>query len=561
METAGSSKGCELVLSGRIIAPGIAFGYAHFDEVLPSVSSAGIGPTEVDTEIDRLKSAVSIAHRNLEVHIRELHDPSEEDFQQILSSHLLMLDDREFLSSVVNRIKCDLVPAEFAVQEAFSVAAVRLGASRDSYLRARAEDIRDICQVIQRTLMLGEKAFQTSAQDRTAAIWIAPRIHPSVVFRARSSGVAALITSSTAYSSHGAILLRSVGVPSLGSISFPDGIVNEGTPILVDAVHGKVHLRPAAETIKSTMTLAAGLEQLNSSESLSPLDALTADGRAIRLRANIEHPSQTSLCFHYRLNGIGLFRTEFMVLANGRIPDEEEQYRAYRELVDRMGGKPIVIRTFDIGGDKVTADLHQCSGSNPALGVRGLRRHLLRTPHELHTQMRAILRAARDADVAILFPMVTHAGDLATARGILEKVKAELEQERFPFNNNIRMGAMIEVPSAALELGEILELADFVSIGTNDLLQYLTATDRDNPEVEEYQSLTTSGLRPLVNLMMDQARSMGREQDVSVCGEMASDPEGAKFLVELGIESLSISPGAAPAVRNAIGTINPFIDI
>ncbi len=157
--------------------------------------------------------------------------------------------------------------------------------------------------------------------------------------------------------------------------------------------------------------------------------------------------------------------------------------------------------------------------------------------------------------------MVTHAGDLATARGILEKVKAELEQERFPFNNNIRMGAMIEVPSAALELGEILELADFVSIGTNDLLQYLTATDRDNPEVEEYQSLTTSGLRPLVNLMMDQARSMGREQDVSVCGEMASDPEGAKFLVELGIESLSISPGAAPAVRNAIGTINPFIDI
>jgi len=555
MDRASHSDGCEFIVSGRIIAPGIAFGFVHFDEVLPPVSSVGIGADEVDTEIDRLKNAVSIVHRDLETHIREFHDPAEEDFQQILSSHLLMLDDREFFSSVFNGIKENLVPAEVAVQEVFSVASARLGSSRDSYLRARSEDIRDICQAIQRALMLGEMAFQPAARDRTPAVIITPHIHPSVVLRARNSAAAAVVTPSSSLSSHGAILLRALGIPSVGGISFPDGVPHEGTPILVDAVNGTVHLRPAGQTKNIALNLAKRLERIKSKDAPSSLDAYTADGRAVRLRANIEHPSQTSLCLHYRLDGIGLFRTEFMILTSGRVPDEAEQFRAYREVVDRMAGRPIVFRTFDIGGDKVTTDLHRCSGSNPALGVRGIRRHLLRVPGELHTQMRALLRAARDADVALLFPLVTHAGDLAAAKEILEKVKDELEREHLPFNGNIKTGAMIEVPSAALQIRAILEAADFVSVGTNDLLQYLTATDRDNPEVEVYQNYVYSGLRPLLKLMMDQARSVGRGQDVSVCGELASDPEGAKILVELGIESLSISPGAAPAVRDAIGTI------
>ncbi len=291
MDKTGPPTGDRTTVPGRIIAPGIAFGYAHFDETIPVASSAGIHSGDVDSEIDRLNNAVSIVHRHLETHVHEAHAPAEEDVQQIISSHLLILEDKGFVSSITSHIEDDLVSAEQAMEDVFSAAADRLGATRDPYLRARAEDLRDICQTIRKALVLGEKAFQPPDPDRSPLVLIAPQIHPSVVLRARRSGAVAFVTTSNALFSHGAILLRAMGIPALGDVALAGGDIGEGTPILVDAVRGAIHLRPAPETTKAASSLSARLKQLGVDNSLPPLDAQTADGQVIRLRAISDAPA------------------------------------------------------------------------------------------------------------------------------------------------------------------------------------------------------------------------------------------------------------------------------
>ncbi|MFC2171413.1 phosphoenolpyruvate--protein phosphotransferase [Acidobacteriota bacterium] len=539
-------------LRGKIITPGIAFGYAHHEELVPSYSSLTIKPEAVEHEMARLESAVSLVRKHLEDHVREFHSPAEEDFRQIISLHALALDDLQFFSLITRRVKCDLVSAEKAVEEEFSAAAQRLSASGDPYLQARTEDLRDICQLVQKALVYGIKSFQPLDSDLSAPVFISSHLRPSAVLRARRAGAVAFVTSSSAFSSHGAILLRVGGIPSLGGVALSDTDIEEGMPLLVDAIHGEVQGYPSKKARGKAFDLAKRFETLDTQDPLPPQAVSTANGRKIHILANIDHPSQTMLCLQHRLHGIGLFRTEFLALDSGRIPDEEEQYKTYRRVIELLEGRPIVIRTFDIGGDKIMSGLHQCSGPNPALGIRGIRRHLHNHPQEFLTQLRAILRAALDADVAVLFPMVTHTGDILAARFHLKEACAELEREGVLFNRNVKVGAMIEVPSAALGIAKILETVDFVSIGTNDLLQYLTAADRDNPEVITYLDIDTSELCPLLEYIVNEARSVGRERDVSVCGEMASDPDGARFLVRIGVTSLSISPGSSPSIRNAL---------
>jgi phosphotransferase system enzyme I (PtsI) len=269
--------------------------------------------------------------------------------------------------------------------------------------------------------------------------------------------------------------------------------------------------------------------------------------------ANIDHPSQTDLCLRYQLSGVGLFRTEFLVLDRGCVPTEDEQYQIYKSTVVNLAGRPLVIRTFDFGADKEPSGLNECLGRNPALGVRGIRRHILRRPDELREQLKAILRAAIDTDISILLPVVTNLADVHWARAHLEEVRMELERSNTPHSCTVKVGAMIETPSAALQADQILGAVDFVSVGTNDLLQYLTASDRDNPAVLAYQQPNNSGLYRLLELVMTTAQSMGRSKDVYVCGELASEPDGAVCLAQIGIRCLSVTPAAASAVRNAIG--------
>jgi phosphotransferase system enzyme I (PtsI) len=268
--------------------------------------------------------------------------------------------------------------------------------------------------------------------------------------------------------------------------------------------------------------------------------------------ANIEHPNQTYLLWHHKLEGIGLFRTEFMALERGFVPSEDEQFLAYRTLIENTKGIPVVFRTFDIGADKGTAGLHQCVGMNPALGLRGIRRHLLREPGELRDQIKAILRAAMDAKIGVMFPMVTDLNDIKKAKEHMFAAKEELRREKKVFAEHAKIGAMIEVPSAAILTAEILGLVDFVSIGTNDLLQYFTGADRDNPEVLAYHDPGGSAFGWLLDYIITKAREIGRDKDVNICGEIAGNAELVPSLLKMGFRSLSISPVHAEQIRTCI---------
>jgi phosphotransferase system enzyme I (PtsI) len=542
-----------LCLSGSVISPGVGVGFASVVEPLsfPPTTST-IAAEDVEREIDRLHQAKELVREHLEEHVRGVHAPATEDWQHIFAAHVLVLDDRQFFESIEHRIRDHRLPADRAVEDAFTAAAARLAASEDCYMRSRADDLRDICASIRRVLAYGEAALERHTEAGRPTVLVVSDLRPSVALRARHEGTAAVVTDSAVQVSHSAILLRAAGIPTLGGIRVDESEIRDGTPLLVDAATGDLIIHPTEDDVTAARKRLAELGPIHADPTQPPLDAELPNGESVALFANLDHPAQGPLCLAHRLRGVGLFRTEFLVEGLGSLPDEEMQYRTMRELTDALGGRPLVVRTFDFGADKEPVGLHKCLGPNPALGLRGIRRHLQRSPEELRTQIRAILRVSADADVSILVPMVTTADDVRAVRSILREETERLQSRGVRVSGTVRLGAMLEVPSAALEAAELLEVADFLSVGTNDLVQYLTAADRDNPAVLEYQTPAKSGLYRLLEFVMAAARAAGRQRDLSVCGELASDPEGARELVHLGFRSLSVTPQAAATVRDAL---------
>ena len=542
-------------LPGLVISPGAAFGYAIVGRPLAPLGQEAppLALESVESEVDRLEQAVLEVRANLEEHVRQFHTPHDNDVQDILAAHMLMLDDQRFFEEIIERIRGDQLPAEFAVERTFSALAERLVMRGDRYLQARAEEVRDLSQNIRRALAAPDDS-STAASVRLPAVVLSPSLGITEALRARRLNTAAFVTSSTALTSHGAILLRAIGIPALGGVDLVSEPVDMGDPVLVDAMGGALIINPSEERKNAILRRPSSGLRSEADRSQPPLTIRLDDGSKARLLGNIDHPSQAGLCLDQRLSGIGLFRTEFMVLDAGRVPGEEEQVGVYRAVLEQLGNRPVMIRTFDLGGDKTVAGLHQCTGPNPALGVRGLRRHILRFPEEMKTQLRAILRAAEGHTVTILLPMVTDSGDLILARDLLREAKDDLAVCGEKFSDRVRVAAMIEVPSAAINIADLLPLVDAVSIGTNDLIQYLTASDRDNEAVVHYQQVQASGLEYLLQHIVDAVRAEHRLGDLAVCGEFASTTEGARLLVQLGIRSLSVFPSAAPVVREALGT-------
>ena len=544
-------------LLGRTIARGIGFGYVHVEHTAPGPTQPRrIPPHAVQEEVERLRDALARVREHIEEHVRQFHSPTDEELEQVLGTHLLMLEDHHFFAHIEERIAQELLPAESAVEAAFSAAAARLDASRDEYFRNRAEDLRDHCQLLREALLHGEGAFSDSLITGRPVVFVLTHLHPSAVMRARRAGAKAFVTTSTAYSAHGAILLRAFGIPAVGGVPFSDELFVPEAPILVDGDTGELYVNPTEERQREVRERAARVRPARVNRSVPAAEGLTADGTEVVLWANIDTPQQVDLCFEERLHGIGLFRTEYMVLSAGRIPDEEEQYTAYRSVVDQLAGRPVVFRTFDIGAEKTPGGLQEDLAPNPAMGLRGLRRHLVRRPDELRTQLRAILRATVGGDAAVLLPMVTHPEDIRAARGHLSAVRDELRAKGIPFNEDVRVGAMVEIPSAALRVAEILAEVDFVSIGTNDLVQYLTAADRDNTDVIGYLDPEASGVYLLIASILGTARSLGRQSDVLVGGELPSDPKAAEKLVRLGVRGLIVAPRAAQSVRDALSGVH-----
>jgi phosphoenolpyruvate-protein phosphotransferase (PTS system enzyme I) len=312
-----------------------------------------------------------------------------------------------------------------------------------------------------------------------------------------------------------------------------------------------VIVRPSSRTKTEYLASAEAAETPIVSGKAAP--CVTLDGTEIVLRANIENPKQIPLVLSRGLDGIGLFRTEFMIAPDGCVPTEDQQCAIYRRVFTDAVGRFVAIRTFDIGADKQVGLAGGCTGANPALGLRGIRRHLMKEPAELHTQLRAILRAAIGSNFAILLPMVTTKSDVARTKHVLDEVEDDLRREGVELPETFALGAMIEIPAAAISVQQILAEVDFISVGTNDLLQYFMAADRDNERVVQYHDPTDPAFLWLLEHIITQAAAIGREADVSVCGEIASDRHMVPHLLRLGYRSLSISPVAAAMVRATCG--------
>jgi len=545
--------GNEIKLRGTTICPGIGIGQVRVLDREVIVPRNEILASQVQSEQKSYSEAVKTVSDHLHEHIKEAHAGSSLSSSLILKNHEAMLTDEQFHKAVLSRISAEYKNAAWALEVEGEQIIAGLEASRSPYLMSRAEDIRDLVASIVDALSPTPETYKKALpQSGEPEVCISDNLFPSSVMDARRFHSVAFATESAALSSHAAILLKGFGIPAIGGVKGLRESIVEGDQVIVDAVNSVIIIRPKPETLQKYITLKRELEVPEELPPSPPISVRTKDGVDIRLMANINNPDQIQLVLRNRLEGVGLFRTEFFVLETESFPTEQEQYDIYHRVFTAADGRRVVIRTFDIGGDKQIADLHYCTGQNPALGVRGVRRHLLRRPDEIQTQLCAILRAAVGFPVGILIPMITTVDDIREVKRLLESVKEELRAEDKPFSEEVQIGAMIEVPAAAISVGDIFEEVDFVNVGTNDLLQYFVAADRDNDAVLRYENFENKAFLWLLGFIIERAAELGKEENVTICGEGASDPELVPLLLSLGFRSLSITPTSAHLVRNAI---------
>jgi phosphotransferase system enzyme I (PtsI) len=547
----------EILREGVTLCPGIGIGTAHLVSDDIHIPRMHIGNAQIDEEIKRYREAVQRVIENLDTHIAECHDCSVYESPQILKVHELMAKDEQFHAAVLKRIASEQKNAEWAVFDESEIVVRKLEASADEYMQARVEDVMDLMNNIVAVLSRApEEYHDTEVTSKDTRVLVSTNLYISHIIKANQDRIRAFATESGAFSSHAAVLLKSYGIPSVGGIKGLLTLIRNGDPVIVDGTSGLVVVRPCHGTLSAYRSRERKLKHAALGKKYRQVEARTHDGTKIQLMANISNHHQIDLALRNSLEGIGLFRTEFLILTAEEFPNEEQQYEMYRRVIDAVKERGIVIRTFDLGADKIVHGLQRCTGRNPALGVRGIRRHLIYHPEELHFQLRALLRAAHGGSVGILFPMITTVEEIIEIKNDVEKVKEELGAEGTSFSSQVKLGAMVEVPAAALTIQEILKEVDFVSVGTNDLIQYVMAADRDNEAVLHYGDGTNKAFVNLLRFMIERAAEIGRVRDVTICGEMASDPRVIPLLIEMGYRSFSISPVSAGAVREVISNID-----
>jgi phosphotransferase system enzyme I (PtsI) len=541
----------EVRLQGVSICPGIAIGQIRIVDVEIPIPQDDVDSPRVAAEQERYSRAVQTALQRLPEHMANVHGSASSEAEAIFEVHQAILADESFHDKVRARIAAERKSAEYCLeQEAIGLISVFDG-MKDPYFKARGEDIRDLAYNL--LAVLSNRQDDPHRPISGEHVLLSRHLRPSHAALAHRSRAGGFASESRALSSHAAILLKGFAVPAVGSVPGLLDVSREGDKIIVDGTTGLVVVRPCARTEDAYQAQRRLADTSPAAEDVTP--CFTQDGVEIVLKANIENPEQVKLMFAHGLDGIGLFRTEFAIPADGRVPSEDEQHGIYRRVFDKAAGRFVTVRTFDIGADKQLGLADRFEGPNPALGIRGIRRHVLDDDAELRTQLRAVLRAASRRSVGVMFPMVTTVSDVTRAVAILNEVVEQLRSQGVQSPQRLLRGAMIEVPAAAIAVQEILAEVDFISLGTNDLLQYFMAADRNNEEVLHYSDPTAPAFLWLLRYIIDQAAEVGRVDDVTVCGEIASDPRVLPHLLRLGYRSFSISPVTATAIRKVCANV------
>jgi len=518
------------------------------------INPAKWGIVEADRakEEERLKASLADTRSQIVAMQDRLREAMGAKEALIFDSHLLVLEDPMLLEEVSRFIREDLVSAEYAFYSASEKYANALANVEDAYLSERAADVRDVTQRVLANLM-GRPTCAGLADLAEPCIVVAHDLTPSDTAMMDSAKVLGFVTEVGSRTSHTAILARSLRIPAVLGLGGSIGELKNGQSVLIDGFNGFVVIEPSDQTLFEYGQLVE--RQASIEESLEVIHddaAETKDGHRIILSANIERADDVEGVLQSGATGVGLFRTEFLFINRSDLPDEEEQFAAYRRVTESLAPAPVIIRTLDLGGDKLLSHVNVAEEMNPFLGWRAIRL-CLEEKDLFRTQLRAILRASVFGDLKIMYPMVSGVEELKAANVLLDECRAQLRAEGTAFADAIEIGVMIETPSAAMIADSLAKRVQFFSIGTNDLIQYALAVDRLNEKIAHLYEPTHPGILRLIKATVDAGQAHGIW--TGVCGEMASDLAVVPLLLGLGVAELSVTPSMVPRVKMLIRSI------
>lgn len=540
-------------LEGIGICPGIAIGTAFLvDDPRGRIIRVRLRASDVENEIVRFRRAIEVAQQQLRAVYERLRAALGEEQAYILEAHVLMLQDQSIGRQIEQFIRDNRANAEWAVREVSNRLLKVYAEITDEYMRARSSDLEDVSNRVI-TILSGTQphTFTDFSED---AILVADDLLPSVAAEMNTERIHGFATNAGGWTSHTAIIARSLNIPAVAGLRRITSRIRSGETIIIDGHTGMVILRPAPDTMRFYLEQRAS-QQLQAVYDLEEreLPAITADGQRIALRANIELTDEIDAVQRFNAAGIGLFRSEFLYArTESGLPTEEEQYAVYKLLAETSGEEGAVIRTFDLGGDKLHLGGFKPE-RNPALGLRAIRLSF-KVEEIFHTQLRAILRAAAYGKLKVVLPMISNLEELRYARQTIAQLAQELSSQNIAHRANIEVGVMIEVPTAVLLAEHFAREADFFSLGTNDLTQYMIAVDRANEEVNHLFDSLHPGVLRAIKLVADAAHKA--QIPITVCGEMAAHPAEAFVLLGLGLCDLSMTPSAIPMIKRIIRGID-----
>jgi len=540
-------------IHGIGVSSGIAIGQAHLvSNALLEVVHYVLPENLVDEEIARFTSAVRTVKNDLEVIRSSLSKNAPAELAAFISTHLSMLADKSLSEVPKEIIRKEHCNAEWAIKQQMDDIVEQFEAIEDEYLRERKHDV---VQVVERVIkvLLGHPSQapnQAKEKQESAIILVAHDISPADAIQFKQHNFAAFITDVGGVTSHTAILARSLNIPSIVALQRARALINDGEMIIVDGSLGVVIVNPSKEVLAEYALRQDQFElEQQKLKRIKSTKAVTMDGTVIELQANIEVPEDVAAVKASGATGIGLYRTEFLFMNKREMPDEEEQFQAYKKVAEAMKGLPVTIRTLDLGADKQMNPDTVSNCANPALGLRAVRL-CLSEPQIFHTQLRALLRASHYGDVKILIPMLSTLGELRQTKLFLERAKLSLRKQNIPFNENIALGGMIEVPAAAINAEAFAKELDFMSIGTNDLIQYTLAIDRTDDEVAHLYNPLHPAVLKLISMTIIAGAKLGKS--VAVCGEMAGDAKLTKLLIGMGLRQFSMHPSNVLSVKQQV---------
>lgn len=544
-------------LHGLGVSGGIAIGTAHLmSHATLEVSHLTISPRRIDKELSRFAAALEKVRNELQVmKAGTEHAPAE--FSAFLDLHLLILEDPELCEVPKNLIRERRCNAEWALVQQMTHLVEQFEQFEDPYLRERGQDVRQVVERVVKELVdqPGHAALKSVKSTKEEnLIVVAHDLSPADVISFKEHNFASFITDVGGATSHTAILARSLAVPAILGLHHARDLIRDGETLIVDGTRGVVIVDPDPRVLEEYALRKSQLELERSKlRCIRTARTSTLDGIDISLQANIELPTDVEAALEGGAEGVGLFRTEFVFLNRDELPSEDEQFEAYRKVVKDMGGRPVTLRTCDLGADKDFRPEMGCTNdrvkTNPALGLRAIRLSLSE-PQMFQTQLRAILRASRYGKIKVLIPMLAHAHEIDATLMAVAQAKASLRKEKIPFDAQIEVGGMIEIPAAALAIGLFLSRLDFLSIGTNDLIQYTLAIDRTDEQVASLYDPLHPAVLMLIAHTLHRAEKVGIP--VSVCGELAGDVQLTRLLLGMGLRQFSMHPAQILQVKSHI---------